>query len=209
MIVSAELRWFWKDAVPQGLEPWFASSGLPPGGGRPRDDVYLLDPAQRELSLKHRGKMEGVEVKGLIRRVAPPISAGPLFGHVELWIKWNSAALSLEHLPSIIVRKRRRMREFDTSGARVDEIALGPDECPAAPGTKDPEDGCTLELTEVSLTGREGTWWTLSLEAFGALERVESNLGRTLAHLQATQAPGFAPGVEKSYACWLAERGIG
>jgi hypothetical protein len=153
--------------------------------------------------------MEGVEVKGLMRRLAPPISAGPLSGHVELWIKWYSIALSLERLPSIIVRKRRRMREFDTGGARVEEVALGPDECPAAPGAKEPEDGCTLELTEVSLAGREGTWWTLSLEAFGALDRVEGNLGRTLAHLQATQAPCFSPGVEKSYACWLAERGTG
>jgi hypothetical protein len=36
MLVSPEIRWFWADSPPAGLESWFRAGTFPPGGGNPR-----------------------------------------------------------------------------------------------------------------------------------------------------------------------------
>ena len=191
MIVSAELRWFWEGAAPAALEHWFVSSGPPPQEEPPRDDLYFLDPAQVELGLKRRDLQGSVEVKGLVRRAKDPVSAGAFSGHVEIWAKWTSPMLRLDSVPSLVVRKVRRLRRFDAEGSEVGEENL--------------KEGCHLELTEVSIEGREGVWHTLGLEAYGSLDRVELILAQVLRRLD--QSPEFEPGVERSYPKWLAEAG--
>jgi hypothetical protein len=207
MILSAELRWFWEGSAPPGLERWFCGSTCPPGGGKPREDVYLLDREQAELGLKRRGGKGGVEIKGLVRRVEPPLTAGPLAGRVEIWSKWTSEALELDGMPTVVVRKVRRLRKLDTRSAHVSEIALGADETPLQGGM--PEEGCNVELTEVSIPGRPGTWTTLGLESFGSFQQVEVNLDRAVGHLLGTDAPEFPRGTEQSYPAWIRAWGSG
>jgi hypothetical protein len=89
----------------------------------------------------------------------------------------------------------------------VVEIALGADETPLRGAV--PDDGCNLELTEVSIPGRPGTWATLGFESFGTLERVEVNLERAVGHLLGTGVPEFPGGVEQSYPEWIRARGNG
>ena len=46
MQISAEIRWFWSNALPPKLEEWFrngTSNACPAGGGEPRVDEYLYD----------------------------------------------------------------------------------------------------------------------------------------------------------------------
>jgi hypothetical protein len=207
MILSAELRWFWEGTAPQRLSRWFAESGCPPGGGEAREDVYLLDPRQVELGLKQRARKGGVEIKGLVRRAEQRLAAGPFAGHIEIWSKWTSQALELDGLPTIVVRKVRRLRTLDTGSAHVSEIALGADECPLQGPL--PDEGCNVELTEVSLAGRLGSWTTLGLESFGSLGSVEVNLDRAVGHLLGTGVPEFSSGTEQSYPAWIRVRGVG
>jgi hypothetical protein len=96
MQVSAELRWFWRGAVPDQIEAWFRS-GPPPAGGEARENVYLRDPARTDLGIKERGQKPGVEIKGLVAVLAP-IAAGPFAGGVELWCKWSSEVMRLRDL---------------------------------------------------------------------------------------------------------------
>ena len=191
MIVSAELRWFWKGAAPAALEHWFTTWGALPQEEPPRDDLYFVDAIQVELGLKRRDLQGNVEVKGLVRRAKEPVSAGPFSGHVEIWAKWTSPRLRLDPMPSLVVRKVRRLRRFDAEGREVGEENL--------------KEGCHLELTEVSIHGRDGAWHTLGLEAYGSLDRVELILALVLRRL--AQAPEFEPGLERSYPKWLAEAG--
>jgi hypothetical protein len=73
VLISAEVRWFWRGALPSGLEQWFRSGTPVPGGGNSREDEYLLDPLQLELGVKNRSGRPGVELKGLIEvRASPP-----------------------------------------------------------------------------------------------------------------------------------------
>lgn len=111
MLISAEIRWFWRDSPPSELHSWFMSPdihGCAVGGGSndPRLDTYLRDAVQAELGIKLRaGKTP--EVKGLVTVIANGIPAGPFAGPIEIWTKWESRALSFEKLPTIETRKRR------------------------------------------------------------------------------------------------------
>jgi len=58
MQISAEIRWFWLNAPPTGLQKWFfdpAIHGCGIGGGIERTDEYLCDATQSELGIKRRG----------------------------------------------------------------------------------------------------------------------------------------------------------
>ena len=201
MLVSAELRWFWKDALPSGLETWFRSGQWPPGGGMPRMDEYLLDPGQSELGLKRRGANPGIEVKGLISVLASPVA--PFVGGVQLWCKWTSDALTIDHLSRVAVRKTRWVRKYDTSNAEVSEVEL--DEHEKLRGSSDTllKRGCQWELVALRVDGESADWWSLGFEAFGELATVEPSLRRTINHV-AYGAPGLEGGLELSYPAWLA-----
>lgn len=201
MQVSAELRWFWRGAVPGDVDAWFRS-GPPPAGGEPREDVYLRDPARPELGIKQRGNEPGVEIKGLVA-VRAPSASGPFPGRVELWCKWSSDVLRLRDLPAVTTVKTRWLRKFAASRDAVREIELDRTGQPRN-GEPQPRAGCNLELTQVMLRdARQGEWWTLGFEAFGDLESVEQDLRRTMDRL-GTGAPGLSGAAQASYPRWLA-----
>ena len=202
-MVSAELRWFWKNALPDGLEAWFRSGSIPPGGGLRRSDEYLVDRKQVELGVKVRGGSTGVEIKGLVTvRDSTP---APFDGRVQIWCKWTSAALTIDHLPRMVVHKTRWVRKYDSSGPHFAEVALDEHERPIHVTDRPPGRGCQVELVEVNLdNGR--AWSSIGFESFGDLATVEESLRRTVAHLAPT-VPAFARGLELSYPAWLAAQG--
>ena len=66
MLVSAEVRWFWRNECPRQIHDWFFRSGLPPVDGRPRIDRYIQQPNNAELGIKECGDIAGLEIKGLV-----------------------------------------------------------------------------------------------------------------------------------------------
>ena len=207
-MITAEIRWFWRGTAPARLQAWFRDPGTgygSAGGGSAagRTDEYLRDPKQMELGVKTRGGGKGVELKSLAAMSQSPLAAGPFAGSVELWTKVSSSALELE--PGLLVRihKRRWLRRFDTGTNPPDELALGADEKPVSDRPL-PGEGCNVELTKVTVCDREETWWTLGLEAFGTLARIESSLAATAALLARRNPPPLAGGIVASYPAWLA-----
>jgi hypothetical protein len=199
MLVSAEIRWFWEGSLPAGLESWFHGGAWPPGGGRPRVDEYLVSTGTMELGIKKRGADSGVEIKGLVDvRAALP---APFAAQVEIWSKWTSPALTIDHVARVRVRKTRRVRKYDTTGTDVIERRLGEDERPLDASAL--VRGCQMELVAVEAAGFAARWWTLGFEAFGALADIESDLMRTAAHLASTAPPALAGGLALSYPAWL------
>ena len=102
MLISAEVRWFWKEEAPFELKEWFHNPkmhGCSPGGGPPpRDDMYLVTEST-ELGIKTRGVkgrnlertgLEGpLEFKGLIGEHHQTGDRGPFSAPVQLWCKWS------------------------------------------------------------------------------------------------------------------------
>jgi len=199
--ISAETRWFWKDGVPADVETWFRDGSCPPGGGQPRTDEYLLDRQQRELGIKIRGGGRGVEVKGLVAR--RETMRTPFRGHVQIWSKWISEALTIDQLPRVVALKTRWLRKYDTSGAQVIEVPLDAEERPIASG-RTLERGCQFELVVLRIGDAASSWWSIGFEAFGELETVEDSLHRTLASV-GSRAPALTGGLGLSYPEWLAE----
>jgi hypothetical protein len=201
---SAEIRWFWHESLPTGIESWFHSGSFAPGGKQspPRVDEYLLDFGQTEIGLKKRGSKTGIEVKGLVATLSEPISIEPFSGQIQLWTKWTMESLRLNGLKTIRTFKKRRLRKYAIDGS-LREIQLGPDEVPDDPTEKLPEQGCNVELTAVSFAETGPTWWTIGFEAFGPFHSVEQNLRRTLHHLAGPNVPKLTSGQELSYPAWL------
>lgn len=210
LVISAEIRWFWRGDVPPGLNAWFhdrAVHGCAAGGGRSRRDTYAADAAQCELGLKQRGTKSAVEVKGFIGSAHRPLDAPPFVGPIELWGKWSSCQLRLG--AHVVVRKQRWIRMFDAGSDCAIEIPLDQDEEPADGGSKQlPEIGCTVELTRI-VAPDDGVWCTIGLEAFGAISCVEDALRRVSQHLAARRPPPFAGGSIMGYPLWLARFGRG
>jgi hypothetical protein len=199
VLVSAELRWFWRGGLPAAVEAWFRHAEFPPGGGRPRIDEYLVDRSQIELGVKKRGTKAGVEVKGLVglRRTV----SAPFPGRVQIWSKWTSDTLTIDHLPRVAIQKTRSLRRYDASGPRVVEIELDDEERPRKSQDLLPECGCHLEAVLLRVDGNDTKWASVGFEAFGDVSTVEDTLDRTLKHVTQTNLPA---GRELSYPAWLA-----
>jgi hypothetical protein len=220
MQVSAELRWFWKDAAPAGLESWFKNAAdaiCAPGGGRERCDKYLTDQSQVELGIKQRdakpdspgGTSPGYEVKGLVAVKWAALPGWPLAARIEVWTKWTSKALVIDEKLLISITKTRWLRKFDTAGPDPLEIPLNDKEEPIDErrrGVGLPALGCNVELTRVA-TANGDVWWTLGLEAFGDLQTVEGDLCAVINLLTARRIPPVSGGLALSYPAWLRDRG--
>lgn len=192
MQVSAEIRWFWRDDPPAGLDEWFRDAGVhgcPVGDPETRIDVYLRDPGQTELGIKRRGANPGVEVKALVSVVRDGVAARPFEGPVETWTKVSTEAL--DFTPSVTTQKVRWMRTFDTGAAVPVEVRSSP------------RVGCAVELTCVTVG--DDVWWTLGFEAFGAAGTLENSLRAAAALLAARRPPALGDGLRASYPSWLAQ----
>ena len=210
MWLSAEVRWFWRDACPEQVRDWFHSGptfpAIPPGGGSSdRIDLYLHAKGATEIGVKVRDAGEGadkLEVKGLVAVVSPPEpleqdAAIPL-DQIEIWCKWSVPHFAAA-APGVRTRKRRWMRRYLVVAATVEEARLD-----AEPGAPLPHAvGCNLELTRVDVDGRPEPWWTVGFEAFGDLQSAPWALAETFAFLQANGPFPRLWGERLSFPEWL------
>jgi hypothetical protein len=204
MLVSAEVRWFWRWQRPQPVYDWFFRTGLPPGGGLSRVDRYIPQRGEPDISLKRRGDRADFEVKGLVTtRRSPELE--PLAPHIEIWCKWSCTIPGFKLTDEVVVTKTRWLRKFDTSKYVRSEIPLDANDQPKV-GYSLPAQGCNVEWTEVRMAGLAGVWWTLGFEAFGDLDSVPTNLTLTVLPEKAVLERIVASGAFLSYPAWLLAR---
>jgi hypothetical protein len=205
VILSAEVRWFWRDACPRETERRFrdgpAFPFIPAGGGEePRVDRYFHAKGATDIGVKVRGQRagesDGVEIKGLVAVLEPPeVAGGCAIGFpIQIWGKWSAARLTAEQ--SMVTRKQRWMRRYRVAGRGVEEL---PHNGKAAV----PETGCNLELTRVDVEGRPQAWWTLGFEAFGDLRSAPEALAATFGFLSGNRPLPPLDGERLSYPEWL------
>jgi hypothetical protein len=201
MFASAEVRWFWCGRCPQEIRDWFFKIGLPPGGGQYRIDRYIVQRSQPTLSIKQRGDELTLEVKGQVTTRRTP-ELDPLASYLEVWCKWSCAIPGLNFKDQLAVSKTRWRRKFDTSKHVRSEIPLATNERPQR-GYSLPIQGCDVELTEVKIVSKSGTWWTLGFEAFGNIDTVSANLTLVLLPDKPFLARTIGSGALMSYPTWL------
>ena len=204
MLLSAEVRWFWRGRRPQPVHDWFFKSGLPPGGGFSRVDKYVPQRGEPEISIKKRGDKPGFEVKGLVA-TRNSLELVPLAPHIEIWCKWSCTIPGLSWRDEVAVTKTRWLRKFDTTKYVRSEIPLDANEKPKV-GYSLPAQGYNVEWTEVEMAGHAGKWWTLGFEAFGDLDSVSTNLTLTLMPEKPVLERIVATGAFVSYPAWLLAR---
>jgi hypothetical protein len=192
---SLEVRWIFPGQLEIAVASWFARF---PATTESREDMYLLDPQLRGLSVKVRaGRALEVKVYRGSRGILQV--PGRARGCLEAWQKWSFPCRPLR--PDSAgptgwqpVRKRRRISRFP--------LASGPAaaRAPALGG----EPRCAVELTEVRTRGQD--WWTLGFEATGPADLLHGELQATAALVFARPLPaGIQPGPDhsRSYAEWL------
>ena len=202
MLLSAEVRWFWRGPRPS-LYRWFAEMSIPPGGGGTRIDTYLIDRGQTELGIKIRGSKPGLEIKALVGEGAS-FTLGGHSATSQIWTKLTTTALTLDHLPTVSVQKKRWLRRYDAGGSTIRELALGINELSLSKEPL-PNNGCNVEFTEVGIEDLPQVWVTLGIEAFGSLDRIESSLQSIVQLLDSRELPDTDPGAALSYPQWLAQ----
>lgn len=197
---TAEVRWILPGQLDAAVAAWF---GRFPGGMESREDVYLIDPVLRGLSVKIRAG-RALEVKQYHGSPAILDAAGRARGRIESWRKWSFpfGPLGLDgaaRLGWTVVHKRRRMSLFRlVRGRLVADVT-----------ERAAESACAVELTEIRSGGE--TWWSLGFEAAGPAGLLRSALLET-AVLMFTEAPPgdveFKMSHCQSYAEWLSRHRV-
>jgi hypothetical protein len=195
---SLEVRWIFPGQLENAVAGWF---GRFPAGTELREDIYLLDPPLRGLSVKVRGG-GALEVKAYRGSPGMLEVAGRARGRLEFWQKWSFSFSPLSQDGGDppgwrAVRKRRRISRFSRASGQIVARAPGLGQQP----------WCEVELTEVHTGGQD--WWTLGLEATGPADLLRSELQATAALVFAQVLPGGVepgPDESRSYAQWLGQR---
>src|SRR5580692_5777920 len=137
---TVEVRWILPGQLDAAVAGWF---GRFPAGMDSREDIYLIHPVLRGLSVKIRaGQL--LEVKQYHGSPGILDAVGRARGRIESWRKWSFPFGSLgsdgARFPGwTVVHKRRRMSRF-----RLADGQLMADVAERATGS-----GCRVELTEV------------------------------------------------------------
>ncbi len=194
-IRSLEVRWIFPGQLETAVAGWFARF---PAELETREDIYLLSPRLRGLSVKLRARA-ALEVKAYQGSPGILDMVGCARGRLESWRKWSFPFGS----PSpggrdpagwMPVKKTRRISRFSLASGHIRVCGPGPGE----------EPGCAVELTEVLTRGE--AWWTLGFESVGPPHLLRSQLEATAALVFAETLPGaMEPGLNdsRSYAEWL------
>ncbi|HWG83450.1 MAG TPA: hypothetical protein VN686_10540 [Gaiellales bacterium] len=189
---TCEVRWIRPGRYGSEIDRWFSRFSQVP---ETRDDDYLISPRMPGLSIKIRGGAS-FEVKQYRGVVGALDNAAAAAGNIDSWIKRSiplpgglDRSRPLEGSAWRRVSKRRRIARFP-----IERSGGGP----ASPGAPD----CSVELTEVEVTGQ--SWWTLGFEAGGrgALGRIKHTAAVVFAEPFPT-ASAFRAEEACSYAEWI------
>ena len=146
---SLEVRWIFPGQLETAVAGWFARF---PARTESREDIYLLDPRLRGLSVKVRGG--GVlEVKVYCGSPGILEVAGRARGRMESWQKWSFPFSPLAPAAATWPAGGRYASAGASAGSRS----------PAAAEARGPGLGeqprCEVELTEVHTVARTGGPW--------------------------------------------------
>lgn len=196
---SLEVRWIFPGQLAAGVARWLDRF---PAETESRQDIYLVDPGLRGLSVKIRAG-RALEVKEHGGSRGTLMVEGRATGGIASWQKWSFPFYPLSggigDPPGWrLVDKRRRISRFCWADGRIAASAWGPAD----------EARCAVELTEVRAGGQP--WWSLGFEATGPADRLPGTLDATATLVFALPLPdGLKPGLDEStsYAQWLFQSG--
>jgi hypothetical protein len=196
---SLEARWIFPGQLETAVARWF---GRFPAKAESREDIYLLNPDLRGLSVKVR---EGRALQVKAYQGSPGILnvAGRASGRMEYWQKWSVpfspfSPLSRDDRDApgwTSVRKRRWVSRFSLADGQI----------VASAAELAGEAVCAAELVAVHTDSQ--AWWSLGFEATGPADLLRGALEATAALVFAQPLPdGLKLGMDKSssYAEWLA-----
>jgi hypothetical protein len=197
---TIEVRWILPGQLDAAVAGWF---GQFPARPESREDVYLIHPVLRGLSVKIRaGRV--LEVKQYHGSPGILDAAGRARGRIESWQKWSFPFGPLG--PDIIgspgwkvVHKKRWISRFRLVGGR---LMVGVPE-------RATESACAVEITEVRSGGE--TWWSLGFEATGPADSLRRTLEGAAALMFAKAPPSemeLDMGHCQSYAEWLSRHRV-
>lgn len=196
---SLEVRWIFPGQLAAGVARWLDRF---PAETESRQDIYLVDPGLRGLSVKIRAG-RALEVKEHGGSRGTLMVEGRATGGIASWQKWsfpfNPLSGGIGDPPGWRpVDKRRRISRFCWADGRIAASARGPAD----------EARCAVEVTEVRVGGQP--WWSLGFEATGPADRLPGTLDATATFVFAQPLPdGLKPGLDEStsYAQWLFQSG--
>jgi hypothetical protein len=181
---SLEVRWILPGSLESAVPAWLARF---PGEVDVREDVYLLDPHLRGLSVKIRA---GTALEVKMYEGSPGVLevAGRALGRMESWQKWSFPCGLLGREDTgpdswMPVHKKRRVSRFSLADGQA---------------------ACAVEFTV--LRARERNWWTVGFEATGPDDLLRGELEAAAALVftrSATDLTKFSPHESRSYAAWL------
>jgi hypothetical protein len=145
---TLEMRWIRPGELDARTLEWFERF---PAAAESRDDDYLINPNLTGLSVKIR-RGHALEVKAFRGRRGVPSLAGHLEGFVESWQRWSFPAGSVIRgaVDSASWRSVHKVRH-------ISFFAINEGRPSASIPTPERGTGCAVELTEVTLHGRN--WW--------------------------------------------------
>ncbi len=194
---TAEIRWFYKGAVPEHINKWYLPVKSNPEQKPERTDLYLLNNSDN-LGIKIR---EGrIELKQQLKRY-PSVQFGPTIGgQPGLWRKWvfnltkqnifSEMDKEKEWLP---VAKKRQLARFEIT----EQNTILP-----VSTSKLCDNGCEVELSAIFVKGQQ--WWSICFEAFGDAPNVHQTLLLMCDHFfKATKAPELKAGYAYGYPVFL------
>jgi hypothetical protein len=174
--LSSEIRWFMGGDVPIEILDWYRRSHHKHRYPT-RTDMYLLYPHAKTIGVKFRE--DKFEIKSFVRALDTLSIGDHIKGDIELWEKWSLAGYSVSQLFSEIrgdktswidVTKTRTIRKYSTDGEVIHEMdALGRQGFP--------DDGCNVELTEITIKNK--SYWSIGFEAFATRKDLKDNLLQT------------------------------
>ena len=173
MLITCELRWFYRGRLPEEIEHWFAADvqGVHSQTPEEREDWYLLIPGCEHLSVKLRDR--NLEIKWRVAQLGRVNFRDNLAGETEKWVKWTCLDPEAETVitPDVVekgqwvsVKKVRSMVRFQ----------VNPDNSLILVTEETKNDKCNVELTQLFI--KEDSWWSLGFEASGKDANLTNNL---------------------------------
>jgi hypothetical protein len=193
---SLEVRWILPGPLDVAVARWFKRF---PAAVESREDIYLVDPQLRGMSVKLRhGRALDVKVYDGTPGILEVASRAR--GRLESWDKWSFPC-------DPVSRGSADSPSWRPVHKSIRRVSVARGRC--WPGVSDggaegEEPRCKVELTEVRVPGQ--AWWTVGFEATGPENLLRGELEATAALVFTDALPGGAElGTEdsQSYAQWL------
>src|SRR6185312_1730577 len=172
--MTLELRWFFQDKVPEGINRWFKKEFKKNEGNSTEvidsyQDIYLFNPEVTYSSIKFRNDTFVIKWRKNTFPIKLNLKNIDMVGNVEDWIFWNLKELKTskeiqlyidknnKH-PWIKLNKKRQKILYKISNNRKEFLVLEEDISKA---------DCSIELSTIMLDKNiDISWWTIAIELF-------------------------------------------